>query len=83
LTAGTNVAETEAMDRRDTTRRAELVRSVVAGIVRNPYAVVTLDSLQSWLRVPGAVAERILARLVSSGLLRESETGVWTRVPQG
>jgi hypothetical protein len=33
--------------------------------------------------VPGAVAERILTRLVSSGLLREIETGVWTRVQQG
>jgi hypothetical protein len=83
LTAGTNVAETDNMDRRDTTRRAELVRSVVAGVVRNPYAVVTLESLQNWLHVPGAVAERILHRLVSSGLLREVQAGVWARAPQG
>ena len=71
------------MDRRDTTRRAELVRSIVAGIVRNPYAVVTLESLQNWLHVPGGVAQRILNRLVSSGILREVQAGVWMRAPQG
>jgi hypothetical protein len=67
------------MDRRDTTRRAELVRSIVAGIVRNPYAVVTRESLQHWLHISGGVADRILTRLVSSGLLREIEAGVWAR----
>jgi len=67
------------MDRRDITRRAELVRSVVAGVVRNPYAVVTRESLQQWLHVSRAVAERILSRLVSSGLVREISAGVWAR----
>jgi predicted transcriptional regulator len=71
------------MDRRDTARRAELVRSIVAGIVRNPYAVITRDSLQHWLHIPRTVAERILERLVSSGLIREVEAGVWARSPQG
>jgi len=71
------------MDRRDTTRRAELVRSVVAGVVRNPYAVVTSDSLQHWLKVPRAVAERIIERLVSSGLVREIGAGVWARSSEG
>ena len=71
------------MDRRDTARRAELVRSIVAGVVRNPYAVVTRESLQSWLHVPGTVADRILERLVSSGLLHEVRAGVWTRTQQG
>ena len=71
------------MDRRDTLRRAELVRSVVAGVVRNPYAVVTRESLQNWLHIPRAVADRILNRLVSSGLLREIDDGVWARAPQG
>ena len=68
------------MDRRDTTRRAELVRSIVAGVVRNPYAVVTKESLQHWLDIPRGVAERILIRLVSSGLLHEVQAGVWARV---
>ena len=67
------------MDRRDITRRAELVRSVVSGIVQNPYAVITRDSLQQWLHVPGTVAQRLLARLASSGLIREISTGVWAR----
>jgi DNA-binding IscR family transcriptional regulator len=67
------------MDRRDTNRRAELVRSVVAGVVRNPYAVITSESLERWLNVPRGVADRILARLVSAGLVREVQAGVWTR----
>ena len=67
------------MDRRDTARRAELVRSIVAGVVRNPYAVITSESLEHWLHVPGAVAERILARLASAGLIREIEAGIWSR----
>ena len=83
MKAGTNVAHITSMDRRDTARRAELVRSIVAGVVRNPYAVVTRESLQSWLQVPGAVADRILGRLVSSGLLHEVRAGVWTRTQQG
>ena len=71
------------MDRRDTTRRAELVRSIVAGVVRNPYAVVTRESLQHWLHVSSAVADRLIDRLVSSGLLREVHQGVWARSSRG
>lgn len=77
--AGTNVAFPLSMDRRDATRRAELVRSVVAGVVHNPYAVVTSESLEHWLHVPRGVAERILARLASAGLIREIQAGVWAR----
>ncbi len=71
------------MDRRDITRRAELVRSIVAGVVRNPYAVITSESLEHWLDIPRTVAERILNRLVSSGLVREVSAGVWARSSQG
>jgi hypothetical protein len=71
------------MDRRNVARRAELVRSIVAGVVRNPYAVVTRESLEHWLRIPRAVAERILNRLVSAGLVREVSDGVWARSSQG
>ena len=71
------------MERRNTTRRAELVRSIVAGVVRNPYAVVTRDSLQSWLHISGTVAQRLLDRLVSAGLVREVNAGVWARSPEG
>jgi ribosomal protein S25 len=67
------------MDRRNTSRRAELVRSIVSGVVQNPYAVITLESLQQWLHIPGTVAERILHRLASSGLIREISRGVWAR----
>jgi len=71
------------MDRRDIARRAELVRSIVAGVVRNPYAVITSESLEHWLHIPRTVAERILNRLVSSGLMQEVSAGVWARSTQG
>jgi hypothetical protein len=70
------------MDRRDTTQRAELVRSIVAGVVRNPYAVVTRQSLEDWLHISRGVADRLLERLVSSGLMREIRAGVWERAWQ-
>jgi len=47
--------------------------------VRNPHAVITSDSLQRWLHVSRAVADRILTRLVSSGLIHEVGAGVWAR----
>jgi DNA-binding IscR family transcriptional regulator len=70
------------MDRRDIAHRAELVRSIVAGVVRNPYAVITSESLEHWLHIPRAVAERLLDRLVSSGLVQEVAAGVWARSSQ-
>lgn len=72
----------DTMDRRDTTRRAELVRTIVSSVVRNPHAVVTLDSLQEELHVPPTVARRIVERLVSSGLVREVREGVWARTAE-
>lgn len=83
MKAGTKVAKNNGMDRRDTAQRAELVRSIVAGVVRNPYAVITRESLEDWLQIPRSVADRILKRLVSSGLLREIRDGVWARVERG
>jgi hypothetical protein len=70
------------MDRRDSVQRGELVRSIVAGVVRNPSAVVSRESLEEWLDISKVVAERILNRLVSSGLLREVSAGVWARAWQ-
>lgn len=65
-------------DRRDTARRAELVRAVLE-IVHGQAPVITVNYLQASLQISPAAASRILERLVSAGLLVESTPGVWVR----
>ena len=65
-------------DRRDTTRRAELVRAVLE-VVHGQAPVITVDYLQASLQISPEAASRILERLVSAGLLVESGPGVWVR----
>jgi len=68
-----------AEERRDKTRRAEVVRAVINRVVQNPSATLTVDMLEEWLQVPTEAAERILGRLVDSGLMREVHRGEWVR----
>jgi hypothetical protein len=68
-----------AQERRDKTRRAEVVRAVINRVVQNPSVTLTVDTLQQWLQVPVDAAERILRRLVDSGLMREVRRGEWVR----
>ena len=67
-------------NRRDTTRRAEVVRTVLEEIVHGGAPFVTIDGLRRSLRVSPEAASRIVERLVSAGLLVEASRGVWTRV---
>lgn len=66
-------------ERRDKTRRAEVVRAVIDRVVQNPSVTLTVDTMQQWLNVPVEAAERILRRLVDSGLMREVRRGEWAR----
>jgi hypothetical protein len=66
-------------ERRDIKGRAAVVQRVIDGIVQNPSVTLTVSTLQQWLGVPLDAAERILARLASSGLVREVQKGVWAR----
>lgn len=68
------------LNRRDTNRRAEVVRTVLEEIVHGGAPTVTLDSLRDSLQVSPEAASRIVERLVSAGLLVEVQSGVWTRV---
>jgi Mn-dependent DtxR family transcriptional regulator len=67
-------------NRRDTTRRAEVVRTVLEEIVHGGAPFVTIDGLQTSLQVSPEAATRIVQRLVSAGLLTQAGQGVWTRV---
>jgi len=66
-------------ERRNIKYRAAIVQRVIQGVVQNPSVSLTVNSLQAWLGVPFEAAQRILARLASSGLVREVQRGVWAR----
>lgn len=68
-----------AEERRNLSRRADVVQAVVTDIVQNPGARLTVQSMEQWLGVPPEAAERILHRLMDSGLVREIQRGVWAR----
>lgn len=67
-------------DRRDTARRAEVVRSVIEEIVHNGVPVLTIRDIQDSLQVSSEAAARIVDRLVSAGLLVEARAGTWVKV---
>jgi DNA-binding Lrp family transcriptional regulator len=68
------------LNRRDTTRRAEVVRTVLEEIVHGGAPFVTIDGIRDSLQVSPEAASRIVDRLVSAGVLVETGEGVWTRV---
>ena len=67
-------------NRRDTTRRAEVVRTVLEEIVHGGAPFITIDGLRDSLQVSPEAATRIVERLVSAGVLVEAGHGIWTRV---
>ena len=70
------------MERRDTTRRAELVRWIAREIVQNPGIQITTELIAQWMQIPVAAAGRIVRHLADAGLLKEDGAGVWTRVEE-
>ena len=66
-------------ERRNIRHRAAVVKKLISSVIDNPSVTLTVDTLQAWLSVPGDAAERILGRLVASGLVREVQHGVWVR----
>ena len=64
-------------ERRDTTRRATLVRCLLDGIVQHPRLMLSVPALQQWLQVPVDAAERLIRRLIDAGVIREVQPGVW------
>lgn len=66
-------------ERRNLSRRAEVVKRLVENVIQNPSVTLTVETVRDWLQVPMEAAERIMQRLASSGLVREIQRGVWTR----
>jgi hypothetical protein len=69
-----------SVDRRDTAKRAEVVRSVLEEIVHNGVPVLTIRDIEDALQVSSEAAARIVERLVSAGLLVEAREGTWVKV---
>lgn len=67
-------------DRRDTARRAEVVRSVLEEIVHNSVPFITIETITKSMHVSADAAGRIIERLVSAGLLVQAREGIWIRV---
>lgn len=66
-------------DRRNVKRRAQTIQRAIAEVMHAPRATITLDALEHQLGVGREVAQRILRRLVSSGVLQEVREGLWAR----
>jgi len=66
-------------ERRNLGERAAIVRGVVNAVAQNPSVTLTAETLEVWVNVPSDAAQRILARLAASGLVREIKKGVFVR----
>jgi len=68
-------------ERRNIRERAAVVQRLINSVIDNPSVTLTADTLRDWLNVPADAAQRILAKLAASGLVREVQHGVWVRAP--
>lgn len=71
----------ETYERRNISQRAALVQRLVTDVIRHPGLVLRVDTLQKCLNVPADAAQRILRRLVASGVIRAIGNGLWIRTP--
>jgi hypothetical protein len=71
------------VERRNTHRRAEVLRAIVTHIIHAPNVTVTIAALQALLQVPQDATERLLARLELSGVLVRGGREVWISDPLG
>jgi len=67
-------------DRRDTVRRAQVVRTVLEEIVHNSVPFITIETITKSLHISTEAATRIIQRLVSAGILVEARDGIWIRI---
>lgn len=67
-------------ERRDLTRRAELVKQFSDAFQSEMNFVLTVPLVQEWFGIPADAAKRLLARISAAGLMRQVN-GVWIRVP--
>jgi hypothetical protein len=64
-------------ERRNVRERAARLQRLIKAVVENPSVTVNVATLQVWLGVHVDAAQRILSRMVASGLVREVNRGVF------
>ena len=65
------------MERRNVHERSAKLQRVVNLTLENPSVTLRVETLGAWLNVQLDAAQRILSRMVSAGLLREVQRGVF------
>jgi hypothetical protein len=68
-------------ERRNLQQRAELVQRIVSRVNQNPSVTLTVETLVASLHIPADAAQRILASLAASGIVREVKPGMWVGAP--
>ena len=64
-------------ERRNLPERSAKLQRVVKVVLENPSVTLRVETLGAWLNVQLDAAERILTRMVSAGLLRELQRGLF------
>jgi|SoiMethySBSTD1v2_1073268.scaffolds.fasta_scaffold79658_2 hypothetical protein len=64
-------------ERRNIRERAARLQRLIKAVVENPSVTLNVATLQVWLGVHMDAAQRILSRMVASGLVREVSRGVF------
>jgi hypothetical protein len=64
-------------ERRNIRERAALIQRLIKAVVENPSVMLNVATLQVWLGLHVDAAQRILSRMVASGLVREISRGVF------
>jgi hypothetical protein len=64
-------------ERRNIPERSAKLQRAVNVVLDNPSVTLRVETLGAWLNVQLDAAERILSRMVSAGLLREVQRGVF------
>ena len=64
-------------ERRNLFERSAKNQQVVNVVLENPSMMLRAETLGAWLNVQPDVAQRILTEMVTAGLLREVERGVF------
>ena len=64
-------------ERRNLPERSAKLRRAVNVVLDNPSVTLRVETLGAWLNVQLDAAQRILSGMVSAGLLREVQRGVF------
>ena len=71
------MARKARQERRNVRERSAKLQRVVNLALENPSVTLRVETLGAWLNVQLDAAQRILSRMVSAGLLREVQRGVF------